>query len=131
MNTPNGYTVVQIDPDVMPDEQLSRVARIHQALAHERVPEDPLTPIELYMQRSRAKTPGQWRAVFSARDASGSDLGVALVGRSLNEPENAHVRWTEISVLPEHRRKGLGRELLRAVVEICQDQGTDLVFMGQ
>ena len=131
MDAPAGYTFVQVDPFVMPDEQLARIARIHQALAHERVPEDPLVPLEVYMQRSRAKSPGQWRAVFSARDAGGADVGVAFVGRSLNEPENAHIRWMEIGVLPEHRRRGIGRALLRAVVEICQDQGTDLVFMGQ
>lgn len=131
MTDPSGHTIVQVDPFVMPDEQLARIARINQAIAHERVPEDPLVPLEVYMQRSRAKSPGQWRAVFSARDAGGADVGMAFVGRSLNEPENAHIRWTEIGVLPEHRHRGIGRALLRAVVEICQDQGSDLVFMGQ
>ncbi len=36
-----------------------------------------------------------------------------------------------MNVLPAHRRKGIGRALLRAVVEACIGQGDDLVFFGQ
>jgi mycothiol synthase len=131
MKTSQGYTIEQVEPRSIPDEEIARMARVQQALSHERVPEDPLTPVELYIQRARVEAPGQWRAIFAARDPRGEPVGFAFVGRSLNEPENAHVRWTDLGVLPEHRRRGVGRALLRAAVEACLDQGDDLVFMGQ
>ncbi len=127
----SGYEIFPIEPRTLDDAQAAEAARLQQALQHERVSEDPLTPLEVYVQRMRAEAPGQWRAFFAARDAQGGAVGYGVVGRSLNEPENAHVRWCEIGVLPEHRRRGVGRALLRAMVEACLDQGEDLVFMGQ
>lgn len=131
MKTPNGYAITQVDLASSTDEQLTEAARLLQAQNHERVPEDPLTPIEAIKQRIRATTPNQWRAVFAARDASGTLAGSAFVGWNTNEPENAHARWTEVNVLPEHRRRGVGRALYRALVEACLSQGDDLVFFGQ
>jgi GNAT superfamily N-acetyltransferase len=132
MNTlKNGYTISAIEPNELSDDQLRPLAAVQQEITHERVPEDPRTPVEVYMQRSRATTAAQWRAIFVARDPKGEPAGYGFVGRNLNEPENAHVRWSEIGVLPAHRRQGVGRALFRAAVELCAEQGDDLVFMGQ
>ncbi len=131
MKTPNGYTIQQFDLAAISDTQFTEAARLMQAQNHERTPEDPLTSIEAISQRIRATTPDQWRATFGARDASGKLVGSAFVGWSKNEPENAHARWTEVHVIPEHRRRGIGRALLRAAVEACLGQGDDLVFFGQ
>jgi GNAT superfamily N-acetyltransferase len=131
MKTPTGYTITEVDFVSASDEQVTEAARLLQAQNQERVPEDPLTPIEAIVQRIRATTPNQWRATFAARDASGKLAGSSFVGWNKNEPENAHARWTEVNVLPAHRRKGLGTALYRAAVEACLGQGDDLVFFGQ
>jgi len=131
MKTPTGYTIDQVDLASLPADRLAEAARLMQAQNHERVPEDPLTPIEAIAQRMSATTPNQWRATFAARDADGMLVGSAFVGWNKNETENAHARWTEVNVLPSHRRKGIGRALLRAAVEACKGQGDDLVFFGQ
>jgi mycothiol synthase len=131
MKTPQGYTITQVDLATLPADQLAEAARLLQAQNQERVPEDPPTPVEAIMQRISATTPNGWRATFAARDAAGALVGSSFVGWNKNEPENAHARWTEVNVLPAHRRKGLGRALLRAAVEACNDQGDDLVFFGQ
>lgn len=130
MNTPHGYDIVEIDPRTLADAKAAEIARVQQAINAERVPEDPLTPLEPLIQRMRAEAPGHWRAAFVARDASGSYVGFGVVDRSLNEPENAHVRWTEINVARDHRRRGLGRALFGSIVDACAGQGDDLVFMG-
>ena len=131
MKTPTGYTITEVDFANASDEQVTEAARLLQAQNQERVPEDPLTPIEAIVQRIRATTPNQWRATFAARDASGKLVGSSFVGWNKNEPENAHARWTEVNVLPAHRRKGIGTALYRAAVEACLGQGDDLVFFGQ
>ena len=131
MRTPAGYQIVQTDLATATDEQVAEVARIFQAMNKERTPEDPLTPIEAIVSRIRATTPNQWSARFGARDASGKLVGIGFVGWNKDQPENAHARWTEVDVLPEHRRRGVGRALYRALVEACLGQGDDLVFFGQ
>jgi len=134
MNTskaPTGYTIERVDPANRSDAELNDSARMFQQMNKERVPEDPVTPAEVIVQRIRATTPNQWRAIFTARDSSGALVGTGFVGWNKNEPENAHARWTEVNVLPAHRRKGVGKALLRALVEACIDQRDDLVFFGQ
>ena len=131
MKTPAGYSIEQFDLAALHETQLGEAARLLQAQNHERTPEDPLTSIEAITQRIRATTPDQWRATFGARDASGKLVGSAFVGWNKNEPENAHARWSEVNVLPEHRRRGIGTALQRTAVEACLEQGDDLVFFGQ
>src|SRR2546423_6612331 len=131
MKTPQGIQITAVDLDDRSDAELTEAARFQQTLSKERVPEDPPTPVEAIKQRLRAKTEGQWRAIFAARDESGRLVGTGFVGWNRNEPENAHARWTEVNVLPEHRRRGIGRALMRALVEACIEQRDDLVFFGQ
>lgn len=131
MKTPQGITITRVDLEDRSDAELGEAARFFQAMNAERVPEDPPTPIEAIVQRLRATTPGQWRAIFSARDASGALVGSGFVGWNKNEPENAHARWTEVNVLPSHRRRGIGRALMRELVAAVADQREDIVFFGQ
>src|SRR5438105_14860769 len=131
MKTPHGIQITAVDVDDRSEAELTEAARFQQALSKERVPEDPPTPIEAITQRLRAKTEGQWRAIFAARDESGKLVGTGFVGWNKNEPENAHARWTEVNVLPGFRRRGIGRALMRSLVAACLDQRDDLVFFGQ
>jgi GNAT superfamily N-acetyltransferase len=131
MSTPKGYTITRVNIDERTDAELEEAARLFQQMNRERVPEDPPSPIEAIVSRLRATTPGNWRAIFAARDASGTLVGTGFVGWDKNDTENRHARWTEVNVLPEHRRRGVGKALLRGLVEACADQGDDLVFFGQ
>ena len=115
----------------MAPEQLREAALFQQALQHERVAEDPLMAPEAIEARLRANAPGQWRALFGARDESGAIAGTSGVFWQTNDPGNRHLRWCEIAVAPAHRRRGLGRALLRRAVQAVADQGDDLIFMSQ
>ena len=115
----------------MAPSQLREAALFQQALQQERVAEDPLMAVEAIEARMLANAPGQWHAYFGARDQSGAIVGYSVVGWQKNEPGNQHMRWCEVAVGPAHRRRGLGRALLRHAVKAVADQGDDLVFITQ
>jgi len=131
MKEPQGYRIEPLDPVNASSAQLREAAELYQAQQRERTPEDPPTPLDAIELRLRAVVPGRWQAYFGARDPSGALVGYGVVGRSLNEPENAHLRWTELVVSAKHRRRGVGRALLRALVDAVADQGDDVVLMTQ
>jgi GNAT superfamily N-acetyltransferase len=115
----------------MSPARLREAALFQQELQHERVAEDPLTPPEAFEARMLADSPGQWHALFGARDAGGATVGYSVVAWQKNDPGNQHLRWCEVAVARAHRRRGVGRALLRRAVAAANDQGDDLVFMGQ
>jgi GNAT superfamily N-acetyltransferase len=131
MSVPPGYRIDPFEPTKLAPAQLREAALFHQAIGHERVPEDPLTAPEAIEARMLAHSPGQWHALFGARDASGAMVGYSLVAWDKNEPGNQHLRWCEIAVARDHRRRGVGRALLQEVVAAVADQGDDIVFMSQ
>jgi len=128
---PQGYQFSQVEPSELPDEQLREAAVLEQAMQHERAPDDPLTPLEVYVQRLRIRPPSQWRAIFAARDGHGRLVGTAGIGYSTNEPEQAHLRWCGVSVAASQRRRGVGRALFRRLVEAVDGQRDDLTIVGQ
>jgi len=131
MTAENAYTVLPFDPATAGERTLEECGRLQQILVAERVPSDPPMAIAALINRMVTTSPSEQRWMFAARDAGGTLVGMGVVGRHLNEPENAHIRWCEVGVHPDHRRQGLGRALFGALVTACEDQGDDLTFMGQ
>jgi GNAT superfamily N-acetyltransferase len=128
---PQGYRIDAFEPREMARARLREVAIFQQSIVHERVAEDPLMAPEAIEARFLAEAPGQWHALFGARDAGGGLVGYSLVAWQTNDPKNQHLRWCEVAVAPAHRRRGIGRALLRRAVAAVADQGSALVFMTQ
>jgi mycothiol synthase len=131
VNDPVGFRIEPFEPTELAPAQLREAALFQQALEHERVAEDPLMALEAIEARMRADSPGQWRALFGAGDQSGAIVGYSVVGWDKNEPGNQHLRWCEVAVSQAHRRRGIGRWLLRRAVQAVVDQREDIVFIGQ
>src|SRR5438309_9575992 len=108
------YPIEHVDPHPLPDPELEAVARLFQLMGTELLPEEPPRPLEAILARLRSKAPNQWNARVRARAANGDVVGFVGGGRSLNEPENAHILWCEVQVHPAHRRKGLATALFRS-----------------
>jgi mycothiol synthase len=130
MTGPQGYTIDRVDPHDLPEAELVAVARLFQTMNTELLPEEPVRPLDVILTRLRSKAANQWNARVRARDAKGNVVGWVGGGRSLNEPENAHILWCEVQVHPDHRRKGLGTALFREFVQACEGQHPELLFMG-
>lgn len=126
----NGYTLDQIKPAELPEAEQQAIARLFQRMSAEVVPEDPERPLAAILSRLLAKAPNEWSARIRARDQKGNVVGWAATSRSLNEPDNAHIAWTELSVHPDHRRNGLGRALLAELIRASEGQHAELLFMG-
>ena len=131
MTASAAYTLLPFDPATASEHELDESGRFQQVLATEQVPSDPPMAVEALINRMATTTASAWRAMFAARDMAGALVGMGFVGRHLNEPENAHIRWCEIGVHPQHRRRGIGRALFSSLVAACEGQGDDLTFMGQ
>jgi mycothiol synthase len=125
-----GYTLDRVDPLELPAAEQEQVARLFQTMNTELLPEEPVRPLDVILTRLRSKAANQWNARIRARDAKGNVVGWMGGGRSLNEPENAHVFWCEAQVHPAHRRKGLGTALFREFIQACDGQHPELLFMG-
>ena len=125
-----GYRIDRVDPADLPEAEQESIARLFQVMGHELLPDEPMRPMPAILARLRSKPANQWSARVRARDDKGNVVGFVGGGRSLNEPENAHIMWCELQVHPEHRRKGLGTALLREFVLACEGQHPELVFMG-
>lgn len=131
MNDPEGFRIDAFEPTEMAAAELREVALFQQSIQHERVIEDPLMAPEAIEARMRAIAPGQWRAYVRARDEGGAVVGVGVVFWQRNEVQNRHLRWCELAVAKAHRRRGLGRALLRRVVEAVAGQGDGITLMSQ
>ena len=126
----SGYTLDLVDPAALPEREQEAIARLFQRMSTETAPEDPERPLVAILPRLRSKTPNQWNTRVRARDPNGAVVGWAGVSLSQNEPENAHIGWTEVMVHPEHRRRGLGRALLAELVRASDGRHPELLFMG-
>jgi mycothiol synthase len=131
MRTPDGYTIEPVDLQAATDGEIQEAAQFRQELALEQRPEDPPTPLAVIAQWLRARPPGQWRAIFLARDRAGGLAGYGIAARNLKVTQNAHIRWSEIAVQPHHRRRGLGRKLLSHVVGSFEGQGDDIAVISE
>jgi GNAT superfamily N-acetyltransferase len=131
MTTPSDYTIESADLGTATDAAVLEIAQFRQELALEQRPEDPPTPLEVIAQWLRARPPGQWRVVFVARDRAERLAGYGVAARNLKDTENPHIRWSEIAVRPEHRRRGLGRALFGRVLGSFEGQGDTLVLISE
>src|SRR5258708_434232 len=126
----NGYTIDLVDPKTLPEVEQVALARLFQRMSTETVPEDPERPLEAILSRIRATSANEWHAWARARDARGEVVGWVATSRSLSDPENPHVAWTDLLVHPDHRRRALGRALVSEIVAASEGQHPELVFMG-
>src|SRR5437899_2691769 len=120
------FTIEQLDLPSAPEPLVAEVAALRNALQREYLPDDPPVPAVAIAARARARPKLLEMREWLARDHGGAVIGQASLARFVADT-NKHLREAGVSVLPEHRRRGIGRALYREVVRAAGD-ADDIVF---
>src|SRR5947209_11176119 len=123
---PRAFTIEQLDLPSAPEPLVAEVAALRNALQREYLPDDPPVPAVAIAARARARPKMFRMREWLARDAAGTVVAQASLGQFVADT-NKHLREAGVSVLPEHRRRGIGRALYREIVRAAGD-GDDFVF---
>lgn len=124
--TMKAYTVEAVDLSTASDALVREVADHANAIAHERVPEDPPLSYEGFARRFRNRPKTMNIRDFIARSPKGDLVGRGFVIRFVADT-NQHLRDTGIEVLPAHRRRGVAKQLLRLMADAAGG-GDEIVF---
>ena len=111
----NTYTIEPVTLSTADDDLVREVAAFHNAIASERVPEDPPISFEAFAARVRNRPSMVVTRDWLARSAEGELVARAFVVR-FDADTNQHLREASIEVLPAHRRKGIAKQLFRELV---------------
>jgi mycothiol synthase len=105
------------------DAQLARYHALQRAILAERLPLDPLPSFGNVVRPLQRPAPTVSVTGFAAVDGDGW-AGVALVVAADNDERSLRV---DLAVLPEYRRRGIGRALLERAATAAQAMGRELV----
>lgn len=117
-----GYDIREIDVGELDDSELAPIIAGYNAIWAEREPRHK----EILVEESRVYLtgPGSVRHHHVATNAEGDPVGL-LELRYPDDGTTPRLLRTSIWVLPEHRRKGLGTELLRVAASAAREMGRD------
>ena len=113
------HIVETCDVTALGDADRTLLARLHQALSKERIPEDPPTPLDIIEQRLRHRPTVVEEQDWIVR-VGGEIVASASLARYPRE-SNPHWRETTIEVHPEHRRCGIANGLIRHILDASGD----------
>jgi mycothiol synthase len=109
------------------DEQAYTLWEYFSLIRAERVPDDPPFPFADYLASNRTRS-NIWRELVGLiYDPTGSAvIGQAIVDLNISG-DHKDLAFINLSVLPEQRRQGHGRRLLRWAAETAQREGRSLL----
>lgn len=103
----------------MPEALTRELHAAMEPLHWEATPDEPLPRVEQAIAETRGLPEMMDALVLLARDSAGRIIGSARV--VVQDLEGSrHIAQTTIKVLPDHRRAGIGRALLREAVEAAE-----------
>jgi GNAT superfamily N-acetyltransferase len=120
------WTIEEWPQREQPDGLLAELYAMRGELHAEATPADPRMPLAGEIAKARHLPAVEDGILLTARDPGGAIRGyVSCVWNYLSGWD--HVLWTQIAVLPEARRHGLGRLLLDRAAAVAQHRGLRLV----
>ena len=124
-------TPIQIRPfdlaNAADHEYVALNRHMNQAKA-ETPPDDPPTPLEETIGQMQHIPPFVSVTAWAGWNAGSTEVLASGVVSFLKTDENTHLAQFDLSVAPEHRRQGVGRELLRLCAELARAEGRRLMM---
>lgn len=124
----DGYEIREMDLKAATEADFVALNRHANLMRRERLPDDP--PISLQETTQNMKTIPPFvgfRAWGTWEKVSGEMVGFATAVW-FNTEDNQHLMQMDIDVLPEHRRRGIGRAMLRLVVDEAKARNRRLLM---
>lgn len=110
-----------------PEELLAELYAARALLHAEATPDDPRLPLADDIAALRHLPGNEDGVVLVARDPAGAIAGFSSCGWE-DIPGLNHVLWTDVAVLPDGRRHGLGSLLLGESVAVAEHRGLRLMM---
>ena len=97
-------------------------------LRQERLPDDPPMPLDEHIQNLHSLPPFVDLRLWAAWTPDQAEIVAMADVVLLRMDENQHLAQFEITVLPEYRRQGLGKQLLGLVAETARQDNRRLLL---
>jgi mycothiol synthase len=110
--------MLQIRPATT-DDELAHIARIAAIVW-------PASPVSVEEMRWQEQTYPGGRRFIAWLD--GEPVGAGGAGRAYSFPPDFPGFWSNLSVLPDHRRRGVGTALLAAISDVARDAGKSMLL---
>jgi mycothiol synthase len=121
------FEIRSIDLRAATDAEYASLSALKNTMRYESLPEDPPWPTEEQTRRFQSMPALKDNTAWIAWDAD-QDRVVALAQADIFlTGDNPRLLWFEIDVLPEFRRQGLGRLMLRQIADHARTHGRTLL----
>lgn len=122
---PVGYAIERVDLATANDDLMRQVVALEHVMHAESHAEDPPYPDAIIEARFRVSSK-LWERSQWAAFADGRLIG-RITAMQNKSGSNEHIREIDLSVHPEHRRRGIGRALFAAALDAIPDADAKLV----
>ena len=123
-------TIRPFDLAAASDAEYAALNRHFNLAKAEILPDDPPTPLEEMVARMRNIPPFVSLHPWAGWSVDSEEILASAFVSFLKTEENTHLAQFEISVDPEYRRRGVGRELLRLAAGVARQEGRRLMMTG-
>jgi mycothiol synthase len=125
---PSDYKIRPFNVASAVQEEFVALNRHTNRMRLERLPDDPLIPLEESIQNLKTIPPFVELLLWAAWNPDQTEMvGLANVA-FLRMEENKHLAQFELTVLPEYRRQGLGRQLLSLIAQASSKDNRRLLM---
>jgi len=126
--SPPSFQILPFDGKAASQAEYAALNRHTNRIRLERLPDDPPIPLEETIQNLQNFPPFADFRMWAAWDPGQTEILALGYVVFLRMEENKHLAQFDITVLPEYRRQGLGRQMLRLIASSTQQEERRLLM---